>query len=165
MRKEILVNNNPLTYSVDETNETTIVQIDGVDYCFQNIFMDDNKLHFKFMGEVLRVPLSVTGGEIHCDVNGRSFHVKKIEKSFSKSAASDGEGLISPMPGKIIKVCQAVGDMVEKGQAIIVMEAMKMEHTLSAHKDGIISAINAKEGELVEGGISLAELREVDDSK
>ena len=54
--------------------------------------------------------------------------------------------------------------MVNKGDPIVVMEAMKMEHTLIAGKDGELLAINCAEGDLVEGGVTLVELGDSNDS-
>ncbi len=78
-------------------------------------------------------------------------------------AAADGgpaaDGLlISPMPGRIVSVGAAVGDKVVKGQAIITLEAMKMEHALVAPFDGTLEALNAKPGDQVIEGIVLARL-------
>ena len=77
---------------------------------------------------------------------------------------SNGDGLVTPMPGKIIKICSKVGDQVKLGDPVIVMEAMKMEHTLSAPKDGVIKAIYASEGELVDGNFSVVDLGDSNDS-
>lgn len=56
----------------------------------------------------------------------------------------DNEKFIkSPMPGTIVKVYVKVGDKVKKGQALFVMEAMKMEHTMKAPADGVVKAVNS----------------------
>ena len=47
------------------------------------------------------------------------------------------------MPGTIVKVYVKVGDHVKKGQALFVMEAMKMEHTMKAPSDGVVKAVNS----------------------
>jgi biotin carboxyl carrier protein len=76
----------------------------------------------------------------------------------SKRERSHGGGLTSPMPGKIFKIIKASGAQVEKGETILILEAMKMEHSIRADKDGVIKQINYKEGELVQGGVVLVEL-------
>jgi 3-methylcrotonyl-CoA carboxylase alpha subunit len=60
-------------------------------------------------------------------------------------AASDG-AILSPMPGKIIAVDVAPGDSVEKGQKLLTLEAMKMEHSLTAPFDGVVAELNAVAG-------------------
>ena len=67
-------------------------------------------------------------------------------------------GLNAPMPGKVFKVLVKTGEAVVKGQTLLVLEAMKMEHAIKADKDGIVRKILFKEGDLVQGGMALAEL-------
>ena len=59
------------------------------------------------------------------------------------------------MPGTIVKIYVKAGDAVKKGQALFVMEAMKMEHTMKAPADGIIKAVNAKENQFIEAGFTV----------
>ena len=69
--------------------------------------------------------------------------------------ASDGS-LRAPMPGKIVATPAKAGDMVTKGQPLIVLEAMKMEHALVAPFDGVVESIGAAVGEQVVDGAVLA---------
>ena len=64
--------------------------------------------------------------------------------------------LNSPMPGKIFRVIKNVGEEVKKGETILILEAMKMEHSIRADKDGVVKKINYSVGELVQGGAVLA---------
>lgn len=66
--------------------------------------------------------------------------------------------LVSPMPGKIFKILKEVGTRVTKGETILILEAMKMEHSIRADKDGKVKKIMFKTGELVQGGVILAEV-------
>lgn len=61
------------------------------------------------------------------------------------------------MPGKIIALAAAVGEPVEKGAPLVVMEAMKMEHTLVAPAKGRVTAYRCEVGEQVEDGVSLVD--------
>ncbi|MDB5668268.1 MAG: acetyl/propionyl/methylcrotonyl-CoA carboxylase subunit alpha [Alphaproteobacteria bacterium] len=72
-------------------------------------------------------------------------------------AAGDG-ALISPMPGKIIAVEVRQGDSVAKGQKLVTLEAMKMEHSLVAPFDGVVAELNAAEGGQVSEGTLLARI-------
>ncbi len=73
------------------------------------------------------------------------------------SAASDGS-LSSPMPGRIISVEVRQGETVAKGQKLMTLEAMKMEHSLAAPFDGIVAELNAAEGAQVTEGTLLARI-------
>ena len=65
---------------------------------------------------------------------------------------------MSPMPGKIVSVSVKAGAKIKKGDPILVLEAMKMEHTLSAPFDGKVVELNAKSGAQVSEGVLLAKL-------
>ncbi len=74
------------------------------------------------------------------------------------SASSDA--ITAPMPGKIIALNCAAGDAVSEGDALVVMEAMKMEQTLTAPRDGVVAEVGAAVGELVTDGTVLVKLQE-----
>lgn len=76
----------------------------------------------------------------------------------TKKAGAHAGGLTSPMPGKIFKVLKETGSEVKKGEAILILEAMKMEHSIRSDKDGIVKKINYAVGALVQGGVTLAEV-------
>ena len=74
----------------------------------------------------------------------------------AKPAASGAKsGVKSPLPGVILDIKVNVGDAVKKGQTIIILEAMKMENSINADKDGKIAAINVSKGESVLEGTDL----------
>ncbi len=74
-----------------------------------------------------------------------------------EAAAGDG-AILSPMPGKIVSVAAKAGAKLKKGDPILVLEAMKMEHTLTAPFDGALAELNAKAGAQVSEGVVLARL-------
>jgi biotin carboxyl carrier protein len=77
----------------------------------------------------------------------------------SKSRGLAGEGrqpIVSPMPGKVVRVLVASGDRVEAGQGLIVVEAMKMQNELKAPRSGRVAALTACEGATVAAGDALA---------
>lgn len=88
---------------------------------------------------------------------GHEAIISEAGKKLKKGTAHSG-GLTSPMPGKIFKVLKTAGTEVKKGEAILILEAMKMEHSIRADKDGKVKKINYQVGELVQGGVTLAEV-------
>jgi 3-methylcrotonyl-CoA carboxylase alpha subunit len=74
-------------------------------------------------------------------------------------AVSDGT-ILSPMPGRIIAVDVAAGDAVTKGQKLVTLEAMKMEHSLTAPFDGVVAEVNADVGGQVSEGMILVRVEE-----
>jgi 3-methylcrotonyl-CoA carboxylase alpha subunit len=80
-------------------------------------------------------------------------------------AGGAGSGIVTaPMPGKVIRVAVAVGDTVDVGQALVVLEAMKMETTLAAEVAGTVEAVHAAEGAMVDGGAVLVEIAPAEES-
>ena len=80
------------------------------------------------------------------------------ERAEGEAAAGDG-AILSPMPGKIVSVAAKAGASLKKGDAILVLEAMKMEHTLVAPFDGKLAELNATPGAQVSEGVVLAKLK------
>jgi acetyl-CoA/propionyl-CoA carboxylase biotin carboxyl carrier protein len=74
------------------------------------------------------------------------------------AAAASGDSLTSPMQGTIVKIAVADGDRVSTGDLVVVLEAMKMEQPLTAHKDGTVKGLTAVVGEVVASGTILCEL-------
>ena len=72
-------------------------------------------------------------------------------------AVSDG-AILSPMPGKVVSVSVKAGDTVTKGQTLLVLEAMKMEHALAAPFDGVVAELTAVAGGQVSEGVVLVRL-------
>lgn len=72
--------------------------------------------------------------------------------------AQDGGSLKSPMPGQVVAFRVAVGDRVKKGQPLAVIEAMKIEHTISAPTDGMVTELLFKTGDLVADGDELLKI-------
>ena len=73
------------------------------------------------------------------------------------ATAADG-AILSPMPGRVIAVDVAAGDTVAKGQRLVTLEAMKMEHALVAPFDGTVADLAATEGGQVTEGTLLARI-------
>ncbi|TWG98143.1 propionyl-CoA carboxylase alpha chain [Nocardioides sp. J9] len=70
--------------------------------------------------------------------------------------------LLAPMPGSVVDVRAAVGDVVQEGQPILVMEAMKMQHTIAAPYAGTVTELSASAGQQVEAGTVLAVVEPVE---
>jgi len=80
--------------------------------------------------------------------------------TFAESAIlnNDSGNIVSPMPGKVLKVNVAEGEAVTKGQVLMVVEAMKMENNIVSSKDAIVEKLLVKEGDMVDGSQKLIQL-------
>jgi acetyl-CoA/propionyl-CoA carboxylase, biotin carboxylase, biotin carboxyl carrier protein len=76
----------------------------------------------------------------------------------SAAAQAGGNALVSPMQGTIVKIVAANGQQVSAGDTIVVLEAMKMEQPLTAHKDGTVSNLSVEVGQTVSAGAVICEL-------
>ncbi|SDC37880.1 3-methylcrotonoyl-CoA carboxylase, alpha subunit [Cupriavidus sp. YR651] len=120
---------------------------------------------YTFNADDIRVDLGTrrTHGQVH--VEGDTFHVftagrhtvLEWQDPLSHAGESEGEGgkLTAPMPGKVIAVMVEPGSTVTRGTPLLVMEAMKMEHTISAPADGVVSEVLYGVGEQVAEGAQL----------
>ena len=80
-------------------------------------------------------------------------------RSSRTSAKAGGDELTSPMQGTIVKVAVSDGDTVAEGDLVLVLEAMKMEQPITAHKAGKVSGLSAKPGDTVTSGAVLATIK------
>ena len=84
------------------------------------------------------------------------------KRSAGKRSASgaSGDSLIAPMQGTIVKVAVSDGDVVSAGDLVVVLEAMKMEQPLNAHKSGTITGLAAQVGAVVTSGVTICDIKD-----
>lgn len=138
MAKKVLINNEEYSYDFKINGACIDITIDGTTHSFDKSELDINN------------------DGVHYVLDNKDFFVEKLTGRKRKTV--DEGSSLSPMPGKILKILVASGETVTKGQPLIIMEAMKMEHTLKASKDGVVKDVKFKEGDLVEGQVELVEL-------
>jgi len=91
-----------------------------------------------------------SGGEAH------ALAVRDVARQASVRLSASGSGagaqqtsVLAPMPGKIVRLLVAAGQQVSEGEPLVVLEAMKMEHTMNAKADSVVKGLHAKEGDVV----------------
>ena len=110
--------------------------------------MSDGTIHFAHSAKV--------GDTWWIHLSGHIFCIERIEPGANQDQGD--ASLSAPMPGKILQVLVKEGQKVEPGQALMILEAMKMEHRIVASEEGIISSIFFSEGDQVQQGIALLEM-------
>jgi 3-methylcrotonyl-CoA carboxylase alpha subunit len=108
----------------------------------------------------LRAAVVVSAERRQVFFEGRSWPLARIDTLHAGGAgdaADEGAGLKAPMPGKVIALLAAEGAEVARGAPLLVMEAMKMEHTLSAPRRGRVRAFRCAPGEQVADGVDLVD--------
>ena len=84
---------------------------------------------------------------------------ERVTAARPAASRDPGGDLLSPMPGRVRRTLARDGERVARGQVILVLEAMKMEHSIRAPREGSIR-LRVREGDLVDAGVELAEVRE-----
>lgn len=134
-----------------------VIAIDGEPLAeMELVGMDADRIGLR-VGRLLSwFAISRVGGVHHVD--GPGGYVRLVERPrFPEAAREEDPGsLHAPMPGRIVKVTVVDGDSVSDGQVLIVMEAMKMEHSLRAPYDGVVRSVMVAAGDQVEAGQVLA---------
>jgi 3-methylcrotonyl-CoA carboxylase alpha subunit len=107
----------------------------------------------------------VTAAAVHWNgtltiLSGGRAHSLRLHDPLAGAARETAGGgrLTAPMPGRVVQVRVRTGDQVARGAALLVLEAMKMEHTIVAPIDGAVAAVHYGEGDLVEEGVDLIDI-------
>ncbi|MEN5230042.1 acetyl/propionyl/methylcrotonyl-CoA carboxylase subunit alpha [Brevundimonas naejangsanensis] len=104
----------------------------------------------------------VSDGAVTYFEAGNAFRVSSLAPAVGAGGAASDGGLRAPMPGKIVAAPAKAGDAVTKGQPVVVLEAMKMEHALTAPFDGVVAEFNVAVGDQVVDGAVLAVVKAAD---
>jgi biotin carboxyl carrier protein len=142
MKKNILVN--------DE-----LVEVDVLNNSKSEISFIYNGKNYSYSKDFLQKVVSSHPTYV---VNGKEIKVEMKTNYRTKKNIADHGQMIAPMPGKILKILVSEGTEVTAGTPILVMEAMKMEHTIKASKNGTVEKIHFKENSQVNAGAELVTL-------
>ncbi len=129
--------------------------------------LDDRPLNLRFSragkgglevwlgGERHRAAFVRDGDRLLVWLAGRTFAFERTAARSARAAEHAGS-LAAPMPGRVRRTLVKEGDRVEKGQVVLVLEAMKMEHAIRAPGAGVVARFFHGEGDLVDAGTELA---------
>jgi len=130
----------------------------------ENEFINDIPMYH---APVVPLETHMAPEQLVAEVNGKRFEVlvhapkpvvKRHRAKQSMAGGASGSALASPMQGTVVKIAVNEGDRVEIGDLVIVLEAMKMEQPLMAHKAGVISNLSAVIGATVSSGTALCDI-------
>ncbi|OBG92124.1 acetyl/propionyl-CoA carboxylase subuit alpha [Mycobacterium sp. E136] len=96
------------------------------------------------------------GHDVFVDTPTGSVHLIAVPRFGDPDDAVAHGSLLAPMPGSVLRVGAAVGDTVTAGQPLVWLEAMKMEHTITAPSDGVLAELNVEPGQQVDVGFVIA---------
>ena len=164
MYKASINNAEPISIAISPSGIT----LDGQPYAWDLAKLAHNQYHIlkdnrSFSVEVLSVEAETKtvrlkiNGHIHAIQVKDRFDLLLEKMGMSNAAASKVNNIKAPMPGLIVGISIQPGDVVAKGDIILILEAMKMENAIKAPGDGTVKAIKIQKGDRVEKGQVLVE--------
>jgi 3-methylcrotonyl-CoA carboxylase alpha subunit len=136
------------------------VTVDGVELTLTAEPLEGGRLRLVTPDGDTAAEVTAAGAKRFVRLGTMDFVFDRVTRDRGSAAGREGGGLESPMPGVVARVLVASGDAVKKGQPLVAVEAMKMEHLVRAPRDGTVVAVRVKQGELVQGGAVLVEMAE-----
>jgi biotin carboxyl carrier protein len=151
------------TVEIEETDKSVYrVSVDGNEFLVDGKKTGRTNYSLIVDNRSFEVEVDNTGDEYRVLVDGRNYRVHLVdERRLRVGGAQSGlelqgrQNVSVPMPGKIIAVLVSEGDTVEKGQGLVIVEAMKMENEVRSPIGGEVKEIKIKPGDTVEGGAVL----------
>jgi acetyl/propionyl-CoA carboxylase alpha subunit len=126
---------------------------------------DGERLEAVIEGEHVGAAAAFSPGLDRVWLSGLAGHIEVAEHDLlnrDEEAGAGGATLRAPLSGKVIRILTEPGARVDKGQRLLILEAMKMEHAVTAGFDAVVESLGAAEGEQVEEGRVLVLLAAVE---
>ena len=136
--------------------------LDGITVPARGELGRNGTLRVELAGLRLDTSVIVAGEKRHVFLNGRSFQLARVDPLYQGSEGQGAEGgLVAPMPGKVIAWLAQPDADVEKGAPLLILEAMKMEHTITAPTAGKVRGFRFAVGEQVTEGAELVDFEKM----
>jgi len=143
---------------IEKQKKTISVELNGKTYEVTVAFLNEDEILLIIDGKVYNAIICSNNSAYRVCINGSSFVVEK--KSVSQILGKEKpqgqkRDVKTSMPGKIVKLLLAEGDDVEEGQAVLILEAMKMQNEIKSPQNGRVTKIGPNAGDSVETGALL----------
>lgn len=126
-------------------NGVLSAEINGAQCSLTVISEQETSLLYEVDGVRRRIAFARDGNNLFLDTANGNLHLMEITQAPPATTDSEGDGqLRAPMDGAVIDVLVNEGDTVKKGQTLIIMEAMKIEHQLKANRDGVVKTLSTR---------------------
>ena len=128
------------------------VDMNGETFDIQVEYLSTEEYLLKIDGKVYDVIVSPNTDSYAVCINGKNIHVGKkspLQLLGGKSARSGRREIKTSMPGRIIEVLVQEGEEVEEGQAVLILEAMKMQNEITSHVSGTVKSVEVKKNDSV----------------
>ena len=140
------------------------VNLNDEEYLVNSSTVSDHCLSLLVNGKAFTVYFAEANGNKYISIGGERFLIQEATSEGARSSAHDASGIAeepiaaSPMPGKVVKILVKLGDKVERGQGLVIVEAMKMENEIKSPVKGAVEKINFAPGDLVDAAQPIIEI-------
>ena len=141
------------------------VNLGDREYVVDSSLISDNCLSLLVNGKAFTVYFAEAEGKKYFSIGGEQFCIQEAKSESVTASEADLAAIeeapvaASPMPGKVVKILVKQGDEVEKGQGLVIVEAMKMENEIKSPVKGKVEKVNFKPGDLVDAAQPILELK------
>ncbi len=118
----------------------------------QVVSYEPGRIRLSIDGAQRLFTITEAGEQFYVHSNTGSGVVKRVPRYPDADVATQQESHLAPMPGQVLKILVTAGQQISAGDALVILEAMKMEQTLRAATDGVVEAVLVKQGEIVAPG-------------
>lgn len=160
-KMQFTLNGEDITVTCQSLNDRVLVSVDGEVIELSAVTLKGQQLTAMLSGQLAKAHWAFTTGRTMILRTSSGTHeIGMTDRDHHYDAgSSDNKQLSAPMPGRVISVLTTVGAAVEMGTPLIILEAMKMEHTIRAPVSGIVEDVFFATGDFVEEGVELARVK------
>src|SRR5262245_12950142 len=145
--------------SLERAPESICARVDGREHRLRRIPTQEGSLLLEIDGKLHRIPYARDADSTLLSQGGEAYRLESVDPMrVARTMHHHEHGLEAPMPGQIRLVAVEVGDEVQRGQTLVVVEAMKMEIRITAPAPSRVMKIHSRAGDQVERGQVLVEL-------
>jgi biotin carboxyl carrier protein len=144
------------------------VNLDDKEYVVESSQISDNCISLLVDGKTFTVYFAEADGKRYVSIGGEQFCIQEAASEGMRasdhysSAVDEAPVAASPMPGKVVKLLVKEGDEVDKGQGLVIVEAMKMENEIKSPVKGKVEKVSFKAGDLVDAAQPIVEVKPED---
>ena len=159
MNYDVLVDGQSLRVEIEKRDRVWACKVDGHEYEVDAALTAREVMSLLVNGKQYETKREHSlSGDLHLVIGSERFAIEVRDPRSLRSRRAGGaadhgpQKLLAPMPGKVVRILVAEGDEVEKGQGVIVVEAMKMQNEIKSPKKGVVKKIATTEGATVNAG-------------
>jgi biotin carboxyl carrier protein len=140
------------------------VSLHDKEYMVESSQISDNCISLLVSGKAFTVYFAEADRKRYVSIGGEQFCIQEATSEGMRASAHDSSAVAeapvaaSPMPGKVVKIMVKEGDEVDKGQGLVIVEAMKMENEIKSPVKGKVDKVNFKVGDLVDAAQPIVEI-------